>query len=188
TAPDRLFRATLVVIEHVHVETALHPHQGGKQADGTRAGDEQYLWLPRARPVSDAFDVVPGLRENAGGLQQYAENPQFGIDSDREFRLDAEAFGAVAVPLLDAAFGVAPVAAHVPLADGACNARLRLRPAHDPDNEVAGHESAPVRCRLDDAERFMAENKALLTGRSKAIAAVENFAIGPAHPERQGAH
>src|SRR5207248_1184266 len=110
-----------------HVEVALHPHQGGEEPDGTRAGNEQYLWLPRARPMSDALDVIPGLREDAGGLQQHAENAQFRIDLDGELRLDAEAFGAVAVPLLDAAFGVAPVAAHVPLADGAGNARLRFR-------------------------------------------------------------
>src|SRR5262249_23664136 len=148
----------------------------------------RYLWLPCARAVSDALDVVPGLCEDAGGLQQHAENAQFRIDLDGEFRLDAEAFGAVAVPLLDAAFGVAPVAAHVPLADGTGNARHRIRPAHDPDDEIAGHESAPVRCCLHNAQRFMAENEALLTGRSKAIAAVENFAIGPAHPQRQGAH
>src|SRR5262249_58490486 len=38
------------------------------------------------------------------------------------------------------------------------------------------------------AQRFMAENEALLTGRRKAIAAVEDFAVGPAHPKRQGAH
>jgi hypothetical protein len=30
----------------------------------------------------------------------------------------------------------------------------------------------------------MAENKALLTGRSEAVAAVEDFAIRPAHPKR----
>src|SRR5437016_12898167 len=34
----------------------------------------------------------------------------------------------------------------------------------------------------------MAENQALLTGRSKAITAVEDFAIGPAHPQGQGAY
>ena len=45
--------------------------------------------------------------------------PERRIDLDHELRLDAEALGAVAVALLDAALGVAAVAAHVPFAGGA---------------------------------------------------------------------
>src|SRR5262249_6299778 len=48
-------------------------------------------------------------------------------------------------------------------------------------------EAAPLRGRLDHAQRFMTEDEALLTGRSKAITTLENFAVGPAHPERQSA-
>src|SRR5438046_1963472 len=92
------------------------------------------------------------------------------------------------VPLLDAALGVAAVTAHVPLAGSASNARLRVGPTHDANDEIAGREAAPLRRRLDRAQRFMAENKALITRRSKPIATVENFAIGPAHSECQGAH
>src|SRR5262249_5594759 len=96
--------------------------------------------------------------------------------------------GAVAVPLLDAALGVAPVAAHVPLSGRARDARHGIGPAHDADDEIAGCEAATLGCRLDRAQRFTAENEALLTGRRKARAAVEDSAAGPGHPERQGAH
>src|SRR5262249_22773576 len=49
-------------------------------------------------------------------------------------------------------------------------------------------ESVAIGCCLDDAQRFMAKNQALLTRRSKAVASVEDFAIGPTHPEGQGAY
>src|SRR5262249_52931696 len=114
-AHDRLLRTAFVVIEPVHVETALPSHQGRQKPDGPRAGDQQRPRLPRTRAVADALGMVPGLGQDAGWLQQHAEDPQYRVDLDREVRLDAEAFGAVAVPLLDAALGVAAVAAHVPL-------------------------------------------------------------------------
>src|SRR5262249_1048566 len=100
----------------------------------------------------------------------------------------AEAVGAVAVPPLDAALGVAAVAAHVPLSGRARDAPHGIGPAHDADDEIAGREAATLGCRLDRAQRFMAENEALLTGRRKAVTTLEDFAVGPAHSQRQGAH
>ena len=84
------------------------------------------------------------------------------IDLDREFRLDAEALGAVAVPLLDAALGVAAVAAHVPFAGGAGRAGLRVGPAHDADDEVAGRDLAIRGRGFHRAQRLMAEHQAPL--------------------------
>src|SRR5262249_27592372 len=101
---------------------------------------------------------------------------------------DAEAFGAVAVPLLDAALGVAAVATHVPLSGRAREARHGIRPAHDADDEIAGCEAATLGRGLDRAQRFVAENEALLTGRRKAVTTVGDFALGPTLPERPGAH
>src|SRR6516165_2935630 len=90
--------------------------------------------------------------------------------------------------LLDPAFGVAAVAAHVPLAGGAREARHRIGPAHDPDDEIANRKPAPRGRRFHRAQRFMAENEALLTGRGRAITPIEDFAIGPAYAERPRAH
>ena len=187
-AHERPLRTALVVIEHVHVEIALLSHQRRQKPDGPGPGDEQRPRLPRARAVADALGMVPGLGEDAGGLQQHAEDAQCRVELDREVRLDTEAFGAVAVPLLDTALGVAPVATHVPLSVRAREARHRIGPAYDADDEIAGCEAATLGRRLDHAQRFMTENEALLTGRSKAITALEDFAVGRTHPERQSAH
>src|SRR5262249_58139676 len=46
-AHQRLLRTTLVVIEQMHVEVALHSHEGRQKPDGPGAGDEQRLRLPR---------------------------------------------------------------------------------------------------------------------------------------------
>ena len=141
-----------------------------------------------ARAMADTFGVVPGLGEDAGGLEQDAEHTQAPVDLDGEFRSDTETLGAVTVPLLDAALGVAPVAAHVPLAGGAGDARLRVGTAHDADNEVARRHAAVLGRRLDLAERFMAEHETWLARRSRAVDAGQDFAVGCAHAQRQGAH
>ena len=109
----------VVVIEHVHVEAALRAHQGGKETDRAGAGDQQRLRLPGPRTLTDAFGVVPGLGDDARRLEQDAGHAERRIDLDKEIRLDAEKVRAEAVSLLDAALGVAAVAAHIPFADGA---------------------------------------------------------------------
>ena len=52
--------------------------------------------------------------------------------------LDRHGGDLLLVELLDPALGVLPVAAHVPLADGAVAAGHGVGPADDPDDEVAG--------------------------------------------------
>ena len=185
---DRWLRSPLVVIEHMHIEVALPAHEGGQQPDWARAGDEHGPRLPHAGAASDAFDVVPSLGEDAGGLEQHAENAQCWLDLDREFGLKAEAFRAVTLPVLDTPLGVAPVAAHIPLPGGTGDAGLRVRPAHDTNDEVAGRQPATPWRRLDHAQRLVTENKALLAGGSGAVGSHDDFAVGGAHTQRQGAH
>jgi hypothetical protein len=132
--------------------------------------------------------VIPRLGQDAGRLQQHAQDIQSGIDLDHEFRLDAKTLGAVAVPLLDAALGVAAIAAHVPFADGTGRARLRVGAADDTDHEVAGRDLAIRRRRFHHAQRLMAENEAPLAGRRGAVGAHEDFAVGRAYPERARTH
>ena len=187
-AYDRFLRAPLVVIEHVHVKPALLSHQGGEQADRARAGDEQAAGFPYPGALADALGVVPRLGKNARRLQQHAQDIQSRIDLDHEFRLDAEAFGAVTVPLLDPALGVAAVAAHVPFAGGTSRARLRIGPADDPDDEVAGRDLAIRGRAFHRPQRLMAEDKAPLAGRRGAVGPHEDFTVGRANPERARAH
>src|SRR5262249_17567970 len=76
-----------------------------------------------ARTVADPFGVIPGLGDDAGRLNQNTVEPKRRIELDQKFRLNPEKFRAVAVALLDAAFGVTAIAAHIPLARGAGRAR-----------------------------------------------------------------
>src|SRR5262249_38308138 len=101
-AAERLLRTAPVWSRRRDLQIALLSHQRRQKPDGPGAGDQQRPRLPRTRAVADALGMVPGLGEDAGGFQQHAEDPQCPVDLDRELWLDAEAFGAVAVPLFDA--------------------------------------------------------------------------------------
>ena len=62
-----------VVVEHMHVEAALHAHQRRQQPDRAGAGDQQRPRLPGARALADALDVIPRLGDDARRLEQHAE-------------------------------------------------------------------------------------------------------------------
>src|SRR6187399_2715943 len=115
--------------------------------------------------TADPFDMVPRLGDHTCRFQQDAKFAEVGIDLDGEAWLDAKPLGAETVQALDAAFGVAAVAAHVPFAGGACGAGHRIGPPHDTDNPVADREAAAAR-RLDHlAEGFVAEHQTFATRR-----------------------
>src|SRR5581483_6091451 len=99
--------------------------------------------------------------------------------------LEAHTLRAIAVALLDAALGVKPVAAHVPLADRAARARLRIGPAHDADDVIAGLEPA-IRGRFDHAgQRLVPEHETVIACRRPAILAAQDLGVGPAHAHRE---
>ena len=182
------FAAPVVMIEHVHVEPALRADQGGEKTDRAGAGDQKPLRREAARARADALGLIPGLGDDAGRLDQDAVHAERRIELDQKVRLDAEKIRAVAVALLDAALGVAAVAAHVPFADGAARARHRIGPAHDADDEIAGFEAAIGRRFLHLAERLVADDQTLLARRRPAIGAGDDLAVGAADAERQRAH
>src|SRR5712691_9153306 len=188
-APERLDQLSLVArhaaVEHVHLEAALRPDQRREQPNRSGARDEQFFRLPATRAGSDPLDVIPTLGQNASGLEQDAKNAEARVDLDGEFRLDAEVVGAVAVPLLDAALGVAAVAAHVPFAGGARRAGNRIGPPHHADHKVAGGKSAAARRLQDAAERLMAEHEARVAGRRLPVKSGDDLAIGAAHAKRE---
>ena len=124
-------------VEDVDLEPALRAHQRAEQADRAGAGHERPL-VRRARARADAVDLLPRLGEHAGRLGEDPERPEFVGDRNREVRLERHELGAVAVERLDAALGVLPVAAHVPLALGAAGARHRVGAAHDAGHELPG--------------------------------------------------
>ena len=144
--------------------------------------------LPGVESPADALDVIPGLGDDARRLQQHAKLAQRRIDLDRVARLDAKPLGAEAVQALDAAFGVAAVAAHVPFAGGAGWAGHRIGPPHDADDAVADGKAAAGRRRDHLAIGFMTEHQPLAVRRRFAVSAGDDFPIGAADAERQGAN
>jgi hypothetical protein len=158
-----------IVIDQVYFEPALHTHQRGEEPDRADAGDQYRKWLPGSRPLADALGVIPRLGDDACRLQQHARNIERSIDLDQKFRFDSEKFRAEAVALLDAALGVAAVAAHIPFADRAGGTRDRIGPPHDADDEVARFDAASGRRLLDLAERFMTDHQPLLAWRCPPV-------------------
>ena len=182
------FDAFAHAVEHVHFKPALHADQRRQEADWAGAGDECDARLPGRAARADPHHLLPGLGDHARRFEQDAEQFKRGIDGNQEIRLDAEVLAAVTVALLDAALGVAAVAAHVPFAGGAGRARHRVGPPHDADHQIAGFEAAAGRRFLDAAEQFMTDDQALLPRRRPAIMASDDLAVGAANAERQRAH
>src|SRR5690349_7126440 len=132
--------------------------------------------------------MIPGLGDDTCRLHQHTGKPESWIDGDSEVRLDPETFGAEAMPVLDAALGVAAVAAHVPFTRCAGRTRQRIGAAHDSYDRIADRKSAAFRRLLHDAEGFMAKHEPLCALGIRAIQAMENFVIGAADAERARAH
>jgi hypothetical protein len=105
------------------------------------AGHEYAARLPPGA-AADPLHVLPRLGNHAGRLEQHADPFQGWIDTHRVLRLDAIALRAEAVSLLDAAFRIEAVAAHVPLTAGAIRARHRVGAAHNRHDQIAGLQSA----------------------------------------------
>ena len=95
--------------------------------------------------MSDPLDLFPAFGKNAGGLKQNAAVLQCRIDLDDEVRLYTEPLRTESVSLLDTAFTVAAVLAHVPLARRASDARNGIGPAYDTDHEIAREQAAVPR-------------------------------------------
>jgi hypothetical protein len=129
--------------------------------------------------------VIPGLGHDAGRLEQDCALAELRVDRDHELRLRAVTLGGEAVQALDAVLGVAAVLAHVPLAARAARARHGIRVAHDRAYRVAlGHPG--IGWRLEHAaERLVAEDEALLSGRRCAVLAAQDLPIRAAHADGQ---
>ena len=132
--------------------------------------------------------MIPGLGDDAGRLEQHSGSAERRIDFDEKFRLDAEIVRAKTVPLLDAAFGVAAVAAHVPFPDSTSRTWDRIGAAHNADDGIASLEAGAGRRLFDLSEGLVADHKALRALRRPAVMAGYDFAIRSADPQRQRFH
>ena len=84
------------------------------------------------------------------GSSRTPEDPERRVDLDHEIGRDPVPLRQVAVVLLDAALGVLPVPAEVPLHDGAVRTGDRIGPADDADDQIALLHRRPGR-RLEHA-------------------------------------
>src|SRR3954469_14882596 len=105
--------------------------------------------------------MLPRLDDHACRLRQDRAEAEGGLGLHRKVGFDPETLGAETMPILDAAFGIEAIAAHIPFPGGAGRARNGIGPAHDPDNVIAAAESAFGRRLFDSPERFMPEDQAL---------------------------
>ena len=180
--------AAIVMVEHVNLKPALRSDQRGEKTDRSGAGDEERFRRPAARAFTDALGMVPRLGDDTGRFDQHAVHAERRVDLDQKVGLDTEEIRAVAVALLDAALGVAAVAAHVPLADRAVRTWHRIGPPHDADDQIAWLEAAVGRRFLHLAERLVPDHQPLLPRRRPAIGAGNDLAIGAADAKCQHPH
>jgi hypothetical protein len=151
-------------VKHAGLVAPLGGQQGGEKPDRPGAGNEYPLRCPR-RPAADLLDMVPGLGQHGGGLEQHAEDPEGGIHRDQVLRVDAVALGRITVTAPDAPLGVLAVQAHIPVPRRARRAGDRITPADDADHEVPGAESGPRGCLGHPAQRFVPDDEAVLPWR-----------------------
>src|SRR5581483_7610101 len=81
-ADDGLVCSVMTAVQNVHLETALRPHQGRKQADRAGAGNKKLPRLPGAGAAADAFDMVPALGA-AFGIEAVAAHIPFADRAGR---------------------------------------------------------------------------------------------------------
>ncbi len=87
------------------------------------------------------------------------------------------------MPTFDAALGVLPVEAVVPLVVCTVQAWHRVRPPHDRGHQLTGRQVAG---RLDDpSERLMADDQMVVTPRGLAVLSGDELVVGPVDADRQ---
>ena len=172
-------------IQDIRVVAALDRQQGGEQADRAGARDEHRLWRP-GRPAADLLDVVPGLGDHGGRLEQHAQLSQRRADRHQVPGVDAVPLAGVPVAAGYPPFGVAAVQAHVPVPGRARRARIRIGAAHDADDEVTDGEPATGRRRNHPAQRLVPDDQPVLPRRRRPVLAVDDLQVGPADAHRLG--
>ena len=158
--------------------------QRSQQTNRPGARDQDDARLPKG-PLSDRRDLLPGLGDDRRRLQQHSKKAERVVDPHRILGLDAPALRHEAVDLLDAAFSVLAVAAHVPLANRAVRARHGVGTPDDADDEIA-----LLKARLGPGSRRGRAIRARAPGgfarRRPAVFALDDLDVGAAHADRDG--
>ena len=181
---DARFGSVGDAVQHVGLQTLLHRQQRRQQTDRACAGNQHALRVEE-RAFADAADLFPRLGHHGGGFHQHAHLAQPGVQADRVVGFHGPALAAVPVAFLDAAFGVAAVAAHVELAVRARPARHRVGSAHHADDEVPLAEPAARWRGHHPAQRFVSEHEAVAARRCPPVVAGGDLLVGAADTDRQ---
>src|SRR5437867_11833366 len=149
-------------------DRAEDPNRSGAQHDGS-------LRLPE-HSLLDLPGLKRGLLYDAERLEEHGEPPQGRRAFDHALGLFAVVVAHVAMRTLDAALGVVAEEAHVALSGLAIWAIVRA--AHGRHDEVPGREALhPLPHRLDDAERFVADDEHVRTGGRFTVLAVVDLGV-----------
>jgi hypothetical protein len=125
--------------------------------------------------------VGPGLRYDAGRLDEHRPVTEPSGDGDSFIEAKGVPLRRESIELLDAVLGVAAVETHVPLPHRARRARHRIGAAHDTNDEVVGSEWGARRRLEDPSKRLVAEHEEVTAGWRRPVCAADDLAVGPAH-------
>ena len=174
-------------VEHVDLEPALPADESRKQANRPGAGHEHGPRLPEGA-VPHGANLLPGLRDDGRGLEQHAQEAKGAVDLHRVLGLDPPALGHEAVDLLDAAFCVLTVPAHVPFAHRAVGARHGVGAPDDAGQEFPLVKRTARPGVHHAAQGFVPEHQALLAFRGPAVLAFHDFDVRAADADGHRFH
>jgi hypothetical protein len=163
----------------VDVQVALRGEERGEETDRARP---QYQ-CPPPGPPHRVVELLPGLRDHAGGFEQHTGQAEGGVHPHGVVRFEPEPFGAEPVPAQDPPLGEPAVLAEVELPRGAERARNRVGAAHDADHEIARRDPRPGWCLQHPAQRLVAEDEIAPARRRLPGPRLDDVAIGPAHTQ-----
>ncbi|KAF5048840.1 hypothetical protein DSECCO2_445860 [anaerobic digester metagenome] len=169
------------------IQSCQHADEGREKADGPRAGYECILRFPE-RTLADLPHHLPGFRDDRRRLKEDAEDPEIGVYFHRVLGFDPPPLGHEPVDLLDAAFSVEAVGAHIPLPDRTVRAGDRVGAPDDSHHQIPGFQPRP-RSGIDDAaERLVPQNEPRFARRRPTVFSRYDLGIGPADADGDRFH
>ena len=129
--------------------------------------------------MPDILSVLPCLCDDTRRFQKNADDAQGRLDLHRKLWLDAKPLGAMAIELLDASLRILTIPAHVPLTDRAVRTWNGIRPSDDADHEISWREPRSFRRFKDLADRFVADDEMVSSGRRRSVTTGHDLDISP---------
>jgi len=139
-----------------------------------------------AFPQSLVFDLLPRLCDDGCWFEQHAQEAERIVNFHRVLRLNSPTLRHEPINLLDAAFSVLAVAAHVPFTHSAVWARNWIGTPNDADDQIALLESGRWISFQDAAEGLMTKYETCLVRRRPSVFPFDNFDVSTADSNCDG--